>query len=175
MSGFTDAFQHGPCFLQPIRILNRFTKDMHFMDDLLPMTVYDFIICTFMVTGGTLIVFFVNPWVILRYACTLQRHVFRDNVCSALRAKLAHMCPRRAALILLYLKPSAMNGSNQNRHRTEGVPHFFRAAYVPLFSFVAYWRFVFVAIDFGILPFSYSDLRSCCCSVCSCPLLARPV
>ncbi|CAM9253787.1 unnamed protein product, partial [Hapterophycus canaliculatus] len=47
------------------RILNRFTKDMHNMDDLLPMTVYDFIVCSFMVTGGTLIVFFVNPWVVL--------------------------------------------------------------------------------------------------------------
>ncbi|CBN77893.1 conserved unknown protein [Ectocarpus siliculosus] len=47
------------------RILNRFTKDMHFMDDLLPMTLYDFIICSFMVTGGTLIIFFVNPWVVL--------------------------------------------------------------------------------------------------------------
>lgn len=48
------------------RILNRFTKDMHFMDDLLPLTVYDFIICAFMVFGGVLIVFIVNPWVVLR-------------------------------------------------------------------------------------------------------------
>ncbi|CAM9532363.1 unnamed protein product, partial [Hapterophycus canaliculatus] len=48
------------------RILNRFTKDMHFMDDLLPMTLYDFVICSFMVTGGTLIIFFVNPWVVIR-------------------------------------------------------------------------------------------------------------
>ncbi|CAM9886717.1 unnamed protein product [Scytosiphon promiscuus] len=47
------------------RILNRFTKDMHFMDDLLPMTLYDFVICSFMVTGGTLIIFFVNPWVVI--------------------------------------------------------------------------------------------------------------
>eukprot|EP00903_Cladosiphon_okamuranus_P016201 g14950.t2 len=47
------------------RILNRFTKDMHFMDDLLPMTLYDFIICTFMVIGSTLIIFFVNPWVVV--------------------------------------------------------------------------------------------------------------
>ncbi|CAN0351293.1 unnamed protein product, partial [Scytosiphon promiscuus] len=48
------------------RILNRFTKDMYYMDDLLPMTMYDFIVCSFMVTGGTLIVFVVNPWVVLR-------------------------------------------------------------------------------------------------------------
>lgn len=48
------------------RILNRFTKDIHYMDDLLPMTVYDFIACTFMVLGGLLIVFVVNPWVVLR-------------------------------------------------------------------------------------------------------------
>ncbi|CAM9523069.1 unnamed protein product, partial [Ectocarpus sp. 13 AM-2016] len=47
------------------RILNRFTKDMHFMDDLLPMTLYDCITCSFMVTGNTLIIFFVNPWVVL--------------------------------------------------------------------------------------------------------------
>ncbi|CAN0477544.1 unnamed protein product, partial [Laminaria digitata] len=47
------------------RILNRFTKDLHFMDDLLPLTVYDFIICAFMVSGGVLIVFIVNPWVVL--------------------------------------------------------------------------------------------------------------
>ena len=38
------------------------------MDDLLPMTMYDFVICSFMVTGGTLIIFFVNPWVIIRFA-----------------------------------------------------------------------------------------------------------
>ncbi|CAM9122833.1 unnamed protein product, partial [Ectocarpus sp. 4 AP-2014] len=47
------------------RILNRFTKDVHFMDDLLPMTLYDCITCGFMVTGNTLIIFFVNPWVVL--------------------------------------------------------------------------------------------------------------
>ncbi|CAM9767000.1 unnamed protein product, partial [Ectocarpus sp. 12 AP-2014] len=47
------------------RILNRFTKDIHFMDDLLPMTVYDCVMCSFMVTGNTLIIFFVNPWVVL--------------------------------------------------------------------------------------------------------------
>ena len=38
------------------------------MDDLLPLTVYDFIICAFMVFGGVLIVFIVNPWVVLRCA-----------------------------------------------------------------------------------------------------------
>ncbi|CAN0455405.1 unnamed protein product, partial [Ascophyllum nodosum] len=47
------------------RILNRFTKDMHFMDDMLPMTLYDFVMCTFMVLGSTIIVFYVNAWVIL--------------------------------------------------------------------------------------------------------------
>ncbi len=58
-------FVVAPCS-GPSRILNRFTKDIHFMDDLLPMTLYDFIICSFMVLGGTLIIFFVNPWVVLR-------------------------------------------------------------------------------------------------------------
>ena len=48
------------------RILNRFTKDIHFMDDLLPEDMYDFIVCSFMVVGGTLIIFVVNPWVVLR-------------------------------------------------------------------------------------------------------------
>ncbi|CAM9423380.1 unnamed protein product, partial [Choristocarpus tenellus] len=47
------------------RILNRFTKDTHLMDDMLPMTVFDFIICTFMVTGSTILILVVNPWVIL--------------------------------------------------------------------------------------------------------------
>ncbi|CAN0476489.1 unnamed protein product [Scytosiphon promiscuus] len=39
---------------------------MHFMDDLLPMTVYDTIVCAFMVFGGILIIFIVNPWVVIR-------------------------------------------------------------------------------------------------------------
>lgn len=60
------------CFCLPIgtyalqRILNRFTKDIHFMDDMLPITMYDFIACAFMVVGSTIIVFIVNPWVLLR-------------------------------------------------------------------------------------------------------------
>ena len=53
--------------LLPRRILNRFTKDMDFMDDLLPMTMYDFTMCSVMAVGGTLLVFVVNPWVVLRY------------------------------------------------------------------------------------------------------------
>lgn len=48
-------------------LINRFTKDAHFMDDLLPLTVYDTIVCAFMAFGGVLIVFIVNPWVVLRY------------------------------------------------------------------------------------------------------------
>ena len=36
------------------------------MDDLIPMSMYDFVVCSFMVVGGTLIIFFVNPWVVLR-------------------------------------------------------------------------------------------------------------
>ena len=54
------------------------------MDDLLPMTMYDFVICSFMVTGGTLIIFFVNPWVIIRFAVV------------AVQISCAHV--RRAAL-----------------------------------------------------------------------------
>lgn len=36
------------------------------MDDLLPATLYDFTVCSFMVAGGTLIVFVANPWVVIR-------------------------------------------------------------------------------------------------------------
>lgn len=36
------------------------------MDDLLPVTVYDTIVCAFMVFGGILIIFVANPWVVLR-------------------------------------------------------------------------------------------------------------
>lgn len=62
-----SAYLNTACALLILcRILNRFTKDMHFMDDLLPLTVFDFIICAFMVFGGVLIVFIVNPWVVLR-------------------------------------------------------------------------------------------------------------
>lgn len=50
------------------RILNRFTKDTHFMDDMLPMTLFDFIMSFFMVLGSVITVLAVNPWVTLRYA-----------------------------------------------------------------------------------------------------------
>lgn len=54
-------------FSSPLaRVLNRFTKDVHFMDDLLPATLYDFTVCSFMVAGGTLIIFVANPWVVIR-------------------------------------------------------------------------------------------------------------
>lgn len=36
------------------------------MDDLLPTTLFDFAVCSFMVVGGTTIVFVANPWVVLR-------------------------------------------------------------------------------------------------------------
>lgn len=48
------------------RILNRFTKDVHYMDDLLPLTIFDFVVCVFMVLGGVAIVLIVNPWVMIR-------------------------------------------------------------------------------------------------------------
>lgn len=53
-------------FLPSCRILNRFTKDMYFMDDFLPMTLHDFLVCTFMVVGSTILVMVANPWVLLR-------------------------------------------------------------------------------------------------------------
>ena len=57
------------------------------MDDLLPMTLYDFAICIFMVTGGTLIIFFVNPWVILRYGFTERLHEFAQKKFASLFAR----------------------------------------------------------------------------------------
>ncbi|CAM9405941.1 unnamed protein product [Chrysoparadoxa australica] len=47
------------------RILNRFSKDVSFMDDLLPLTVYDFIVCSFQVIGAVGLVCAINPWVVL--------------------------------------------------------------------------------------------------------------
>ncbi|CAM9672778.1 unnamed protein product, partial [Sphacelaria rigidula] len=47
------------------RILNRFTKDTHFMDDMLPMTLFDFIMPFFMVLGSVVTVLVANPWVTL--------------------------------------------------------------------------------------------------------------
>ncbi|CAM9207978.1 unnamed protein product, partial [Sphacelaria rigidula] len=44
------------------RILNRFTKDTHFMDDMLPMTLFDFLMSFFMVLGSVTLVLAVNPW-----------------------------------------------------------------------------------------------------------------
>ena len=38
------------------RILNRFSKDMGFVDDMLPMTFYDFFQCLFMVVGAVVVV-----------------------------------------------------------------------------------------------------------------------
>jgi ATP-binding cassette subfamily C (CFTR/MRP) protein 4 len=46
-------------------ILNRFAKDIAYMDDMLPMTVYDFITCLFMVLGTIILVVVVNFWVVL--------------------------------------------------------------------------------------------------------------
>lgn len=78
------------------------------MDDLLPMTMYDFVICSFMVTGGTLIIFFVNPWVIIRYlaqiscmrvrrtavfCCVLlDAYVFRRAACAAAAFDMTIRC-----------------------------------------------------------------------------------
>lgn len=51
---------------QPLgRILNRFSKDIGFMDDLLPLTFFDFANCLLLVLGSVTLVCIVNPWVLL--------------------------------------------------------------------------------------------------------------
>ncbi|CAN0502386.1 unnamed protein product, partial [Scytosiphon promiscuus] len=47
------------------RILNRFTKDINFMDDLVPTPMHDVAAGAFIVVGGTLLIFIANPWVVL--------------------------------------------------------------------------------------------------------------
>eukprot|EP00752_Nemacystus_decipiens_P006715 g6038.t1 len=85
------------------RILNRFTKDMHFMDDLLPMTMYDFTVCCFMVIGGTLIVFFANPWVILSMIPALGyfMHLLRFSMKTSREVKRLEAVTRSPVYSLL--------------------------------------------------------------------------
>eukprot|EP01134_Creolimax_fragrantissima_P003514 CFRG3514T1 len=47
------------------RILNRFSKDIGTMDDILPFTFYDFLQALFMVVGIVLMVVVIVPWVLL--------------------------------------------------------------------------------------------------------------
>ncbi|XP_025080220.1 multidrug resistance-associated protein 4-like isoform X3 [Pomacea canaliculata] len=47
------------------RILNRFAKDVGHMDDLLPITFFDFVQCFLLIIGIILVAGFVNPWVFI--------------------------------------------------------------------------------------------------------------
>ncbi|KAK6195727.1 hypothetical protein SNE40_001092 [Patella caerulea] len=47
------------------RILNRFSKDVGHMDDLLPVTFFDFIQCFLLILGIILVAGIVNPWVFI--------------------------------------------------------------------------------------------------------------
>ncbi|RUS91067.1 hypothetical protein EGW08_001195, partial [Elysia chlorotica] len=47
------------------RILNRFSKDVGHMDDLLPVTFFDFIQCSLLILGIVLVAGVVNPWVFI--------------------------------------------------------------------------------------------------------------
>ncbi|XP_060072940.1 ATP-binding cassette sub-family C member 4-like isoform X1 [Ylistrum balloti] len=47
------------------RILNRFSKDTGHMDDMLPITFFDFIQCFLLIMGIVLVVCIVNPWVFI--------------------------------------------------------------------------------------------------------------
>lgn len=77
--------------LNPVgRILNRFSKDTGHMDDLLPITMFDFIQCFLLIVGIVLVVGIVMPWVFLplipvgvmfvivrRYYIRTSRHIKR--------------------------------------------------------------------------------------------------
>ncbi|XP_069104134.1 ATP-binding cassette sub-family C member 4-like isoform X2 [Argopecten irradians] len=47
------------------RVLNRFSKDTGHMDDILPITFFDFIQCFLLILGIVLVVCIVNPWVFI--------------------------------------------------------------------------------------------------------------
>ncbi|GFS18862.1 multidrug resistance-associated protein 4 [Elysia marginata] len=47
------------------RILNRFSKDVGHMDDLLPVTFFDFVQCSLLILGIVLVAGVVNPWVFI--------------------------------------------------------------------------------------------------------------
>ncbi|GFN98107.1 multidrug resistance-associated protein 4 [Plakobranchus ocellatus] len=47
------------------RILNRFSKDVGHMDDLLPVTFFDFVQCALLILGIVLVAGVVNPWVFI--------------------------------------------------------------------------------------------------------------
>eukprot|EP00475_Leptophrys_vorax_P014260 TRINITY_DN20660_c0_g1_i1.p1 TRINITY_DN20660_c0_g1~~TRINITY_DN20660_c0_g1_i1.p1 ORF type:complete len:828 (-),score=189.95 TRINITY_DN20660_c0_g1_i1:24-2222(-) len=47
------------------RILNRFSRDQSAVDELLPMTSYDFLRCTVTCIGAMILVFLANPWILL--------------------------------------------------------------------------------------------------------------
>ncbi|XP_021376611.1 multidrug resistance-associated protein 4-like isoform X5 [Mizuhopecten yessoensis] len=47
------------------RILNRFSKDTGHMDDMLPITFFDFVQCFLLILGIILVVCVVNPWVFI--------------------------------------------------------------------------------------------------------------
>ncbi|KAK3605631.1 hypothetical protein CHS0354_027297 [Potamilus streckersoni] len=72
------------------RILNRFSKDVGHMDDLLPVTFFDFVQCFLLIIGIVIVAGVVNPWVFIptvplsvlflvirRYYLRTSRHIKR--------------------------------------------------------------------------------------------------
>ncbi|KAL4220738.1 Multidrug resistance-associated protein 4 [Mactra antiquata] len=72
------------------RILNRFSKDVGHMDDLLPITFFDFVQCALLILGIIIVAGVVNPWVFIvvgplivlfvvirRYYIRTSRHIKR--------------------------------------------------------------------------------------------------
>ncbi|XP_053404593.1 ATP-binding cassette sub-family C member 4-like isoform X3 [Mercenaria mercenaria] len=72
------------------RVLNRFSKDVGHMDDLLPITFFDFVQCSLLILGIVIVAGVVNPWVFIivvplivlfvivrRYYIRTSRHIKR--------------------------------------------------------------------------------------------------
>ena len=45
--------------------MNRFSKDMGSLDETLPLTVYDFVMCALLIASIVLVAGVVNPWVFI--------------------------------------------------------------------------------------------------------------
>lgn len=67
------------------RVLNRFSKDQHFIDDVLPFVMYDFVQCTLMVLAAIVVVIVGSPIIavclvpLVPYFLALRRYFLRTS------------------------------------------------------------------------------------------------